>query len=73
MAAREGATIMHDDGAVGTITSGGFSPSLERPIAMGFVDAALAEPGTALEIEVRGKRIPATVVSLPFVTHRYFR
>ena len=73
MAAREGATIMHDDSAIGAITSGGFSPSLERPIAMGFVDAALAEPGTALEIEVRGKRIPATVVSLPFVPHRYFR
>ena len=40
---------------------------------MGYVEAALAAPGTALEIEVRGKRIPATVVPLPVVPHRYFR
>ena len=73
MAAREGATIIHDGHTVGTVTSGGFSPSLERPIAMGFVDTALAAPGTALEIEVRGRRIAARVVPLPFVPHRYFR
>ena len=72
MAAREGATIVHN-GEIGTVTSGGFSPSLERPIAMGYVEAALAAPGTALEIEVRGKRIAATVVPLPFIPHRYFR
>ena len=73
MAAREGATVVHDGNAVGEVTSGGFSPSLERPIAMGYVEATLAAPGTALEIEVRGKRIAATVVPLPFVPHRYFR
>ena len=72
MAAREGAAIVHN-GETGTVTSGGFSPSLERPIAMGYVEAALAAPGTALEIEVRGKRIAATVVPLPFIPHRYFR
>ena len=73
MAAREGCTVVNDGKAVGTVTSGGFSPSLERPIAMGFVETAHATPGTALEIEVRDKRIAATVVSLPFVPHRYFR
>ena len=73
MAAREGATIIHDGHIVGAVTSGGFSPSLERPIAMGFVDTALAAPGTALDIEVRGRRIAARVVPLPFVPHRYFR
>ncbi len=73
MAAREGASILHDGHAIGIITSGGFSPSLERPIAMGFVDAALAAPATELEIDVRGRMIRASVVPLPFVPHRYFR
>ena len=65
--------MIHDGKAVGEVTSGGFSPSLERPIAMGYVEAALATPGTALEIEVRGRPIPATVVPLPFIPHRYIR
>ena len=73
MAAREGATIMLDGHAIGTVTSGGFSPSLERPIAMGYVEAAYAVPGTVLEIDVRGRLIPATVVAMPFVPHRYHR
>ena len=73
MAAREGATIIHDGHAVGAVTSGGFSPSLERPIAMGFVESAHAAPGTELQLDVRGRLIPATVVPLPFVPHRYFR
>jgi aminomethyltransferase len=73
MAAREGAAIIHDGHEVGRITSGGFSPSLERPIAMGYVEAALTAPGTPLEIDVRGRRIAATVVPIPFVPHRYFR
>ena len=73
MAAREGCAVVHDGKVVGGITSGGFSPSLERPIAMGYVEARLAGPGTELEIEVRGKRIAATVVPLPFIPHRYFR
>lgn len=73
MAAREGAGILAGDAAAGTVTSGGFSPSLGRPIAMGMVDSAFAEPGTRLDIEVRGKRLAATVVPLPFVPHRYHR
>ena len=73
MAAREGATIMLDGQAIGTVTSGGFSPSLERPIAMGYVETAQSAPGTQLQIDVRGRLIPATVVAMPFVPHRYHR
>ena len=73
MAAREGAAVLHDGHVIGCVTSGGFSPSLERPIAMGYVEAALTVPGTELEIDVRGRRIAARVVPLPFVPHRYFR
>lgn len=73
MPAREGALIFAGDTEVGRVTSGGFSPTLERPIAMGYVDTALTEEGTGLEIEVRGKRLPAKVAKLPFVPHRYHR
>jgi aminomethyltransferase len=51
---------------VGEVTSGTFSPTLRRPIAMGYVTAALAAAGTVVEIDVRGKPAPATVVRLPF-------
>jgi aminomethyltransferase len=71
--AREGAPIHAGAAEVGTLTSGGFSPSLQAPIAMGWVDAAYAEPGTRLEVEVRGKRLAATVTPMPFVPHRYVR
>lgn len=73
MPAREGALVYSGDTQIGRITSGGFSPTLERPIAMGYVDTALAAEGTELEVEVRKKRLPATVASLPFVPHRYHR
>ncbi len=73
MAAREGALVFSGDREVGRVCSGGFSPSLEHPIAMAYVQATLAAPGTALEIDMRGKRLPATVVSMPFVPHRYHR
>ncbi|QYJ07774.1 glycine cleavage system aminomethyltransferase GcvT [Qipengyuania flava] len=73
MPAREGALIYSGDKQVGRITSGGFSPTLERPIAMGYVDTGLAKEGTELEVEVRNKRLPAKVASLPFVPHRYHR
>ena len=73
MPAREGAPIFSGDTQVGRITSGGFSPTLERPIAMGYVDTALAQEGTELEVEVRNKRLPAKVAPLPFVPHRYHR
>ena len=72
--AREGTQILDRFGmSVGAITSGGFSPTLAAPVAMGYVAAEHAEPGTALRLEVRGKAIPAAVVPLPFVAHRYHR
>lgn len=72
--ARENTTIfdLHGTG-VGRITSGGFSPSLNRAIALGFVTPGHEAPGTQLQVEVRGKLQPATVTTLPFVPHRYVR
>ena len=71
--AREGAQVFAGEAHVGTVTSGGFSPTLQAPIAMAYVAAAQAAPGTALEVEVRGKRLAATVSPTPFVPHRYYR
>ena len=71
---REGARVLDEEGnEVGRITSGGFSPSLQRPIAMGYVASHLAEPGTALKLEQRSKLFDARVVPMPFVSHRYHR
>jgi len=72
--AREHTEIRDQAGrSVGVVTSGGFAPSLKAPIAMGYVDAANANPGTALTLIVRGKELPARVVPLPFVAHGYAR
>jgi aminomethyltransferase len=72
--AREGAEIVNGEGAViGRITSGGFSPSLGRPIAMGYVDATYAKADTPVGALVRGKALTARIVSMPFVPHSYFR
>lgn len=71
--AREGATIHAGPETVGVVTSGGFGPSVGAPIAMGYVAAAHAADGTPLEIEVRGRRLPATVVPLPFWQKTYIR
>ncbi|HHY50244.1 MAG TPA: glycine cleavage system aminomethyltransferase GcvT [Alphaproteobacteria bacterium] len=72
--AREGTEILGPDGnVVGRVTSGGFSPTLNRAIALGFVPPALSRPGTALTVSVRGRAQPATVAELPFVPHRYVR
>lgn len=73
MPAREGADVYSGDTKVGTVTSGGFSPTLGQPIAMAYVTAEYAADGTALECEVRSKRLPATVSPMPFVPHRYYR
>jgi aminomethyltransferase len=71
---REGALVLDGEGnEVGRITSGGFSPSLQRPIAMGYVASHLAEVGTSLKLEQRGKLFDARVAPLPFVPHRYHR
>lgn len=73
MPAREGAEVFVGATKVGTVTSGGFSPTLGHPIAMAYIDTAHAAEGTALEIAVRTKRLPATVSPMPFVPHRYYR
>jgi aminomethyltransferase len=72
--AREGAEIADATGAaVGKVTSGGFSPSLNAPIAMGYVPPALSEAGSKLQVIVRGRAQAAEVCSMPFVPHRYVR
>jgi aminomethyltransferase len=72
--AREGAEITAPDGRpIGRVTSGGFAPSLGRPIAMAYVDRDFAAPGTDLNIIVRGTPLAARVRQMPFVPHRYFR
>ncbi len=71
--AREGAEIADDGRVVGRITSGGFGPTLAAPIALGFVPPEYRAPGTALQVLVRGRPLPAEVVATPFVPHRYVR
>jgi aminomethyltransferase len=73
MPVREGAELFADELPVGRVTSGGFAPSVGAPIAMGYVASAHIAAGTALEAEVRGKRVAVTVAPMPFVPHRYVR
>ncbi len=71
---REGARVLDGEGSeIGRITSGGFSPSLQRPIAMGYVASHLAGPGIKLKLEQRSKLFDAEIVPMPFVPHRYHR
>jgi aminomethyltransferase len=58
---------------IGEVTSGTFGPSTEGPVAMGYVPASMAEPGTRVFAEVRGKYLPMTVTALPFITPTYKR
>jgi aminomethyltransferase len=72
--AREGAEIADKQGRIiGKVTSGGFGPSLNAPVAMGYVESAFAAPGTPVDLMVRGKPLPAAVSPMPFVPHRYRR
>ena len=66
-APRAGYTVLDDERAVGTITSGAPSPTLGVPIALAAVDASVAAAGTVLHVDVRGTRVPARVTALPFV------
>jgi aminomethyltransferase len=59
--------------AVGHVTSGTFGPSVGAPVAMGYVPARLAAPGTRLFGEVRGRRLPAIVAEMPFHPHGFRR
>ena len=72
---REGTELLAagDGEAVGAITSGGFGPSLDAPVAMGYVPIALAAPGTRLSGRLRGRPLPATVAKMPFITPGYKR
>ena len=65
--------VAADGTAAGVITSGGFSPTLNAPIAMGYVRRDLTAAGTPVFVVVRGKSLPAAVTALPFVPHRYVR
>jgi len=70
--AREGTPISDTgDNPIGRITSGGFGPSVGAPVAMGYVDAAHAEPGMPLTLHVRGVARAAHAARLPFIPHRY--
>jgi aminomethyltransferase len=69
---RAGVALVDDAGkTIGHVTSGGFGPSVQHPVAMGYVAAALAKPGTRVFADVRGTRIPLDVAPLPFSPHRY--
>ena len=72
--ARDGTLILDQQGnKIGIITSGGYGPTVGGPIAMGYVSKSHAAPQTNVWLEVRGNRLPAMVVALPFTPHRYFR
>jgi len=71
---REGAAVLDDEGSeIGRVTSGGFAPSVGHPIAMAYVPAALAAPGTVITLNQRGKVHRGTVTPMPFIPHRYVR
>lgn len=65
-AAREGSKVVVDAQVVGEVTSGTFSPTLQRPIAMAYVARNVATPGLEVDVDIRGKKQPATIVKLPF-------
>jgi aminomethyltransferase len=71
--AREGVEIQANGAKIGIVTSGGFSPTLNTPISMGYVEAAFAAPGARVDLLVRGQHRAAEIVPLPFVPHRYKR
>ena len=71
---REGAPLVAADGrSVGRVTSGTVGPTVKQPIAMGWLEAALAAAGTEVFAEVRGKRVPMRVAAMPFAPHHYHR
>ncbi len=67
---REGYALVGDSKQVGTVTSGTFSPTLDKPIAMGYVEPESAAVGTKIEVDIRGRKEPAQVVALPFYSRR---
>lgn len=72
--AREGTIVQDANGQdIGVITSGGFGPSINRPVAMGYVADEFSQNGTHVNLLVRGKTMPAKVATMPFVPHTYYR
>ena len=72
--ARQGTEIAAKDGTIlGQVTSGGFGPTVQAPVAMGYVSKASAVPGTEIDLIVRGKPMPARVEKMPFITPGYKR
>ncbi len=67
---RPGFSVLDDGRAVGKLTSGTFSPTLRRNIALGYVPPDLGEAGRRLAVEMRGRPVPAEIVTTPFVPHR---
>ena len=71
---RAGMEILDSEGAsVGTVSSGGFGPSIGAPVAMGYVAVPACRTGMTVDVVVRGRPLPARLTALPFVTHRYKR
>ncbi len=72
--ARQGTVICDKAGEeIGRITSGGFGPTVDGPVSMGYVDSGHAEPGSPVDLMVRGTARPGEVVALPFTPHHYLR
>lgn len=72
--ARENTVIINEEGrAIGIVTSGGFGPTVNGPVAMGYVETAHAGAGTKISLVVRDKPMPASVAALPFTPHNYKR
>jgi aminomethyltransferase len=71
--AREGAEIAVSGRTIGKVTSGGFAPTLQRAVAMGYVERAHSANGTKIDLVVRGKPVPAEIAPMPFVKHAYYR
>jgi aminomethyltransferase len=76
MPVRAGALLFADEeggSPIGSVTSGCFGPSLDAPAAMGYLPTTRAVPGTTVFAEVRGKRLPVAVATLPFIAPKYKR
>ncbi len=67
--AREGAVILNEnDDPIGQLTSGGFSPTLQASIGQGYVESNYISPGSKVKVEVRGRKLAAEIVKMPFIT-----
>ena len=72
--AREGAEIADIDGnVIGSVTSGGFAPTIGGPVVMGYVDPTFAKIGTPVTVLVRGRALSGAISRMPFIPHRYYR